>query len=67
MDEKFIPERLNPSQAAEFIGCSEYTIKDLARRGEIPYFRVGNRLRYNRSSLQLWIQQQEQKNYTAAS
>lgn len=64
MDKTF-PERLTAAEAAKFIACSEYTVKDLARRGLIPYYKIGNRLRFNSSSLEKWIEQQEQKNYKA--
>lgn len=59
------PERLTAAEAARFIACSEYTIKDLARRGLIPHYKIGNRLRFNRSSLEKWIEQQEEENYKA--
>jgi excisionase family DNA binding protein len=60
------PQRMTPVQAAEFIGCSEYTIKDLARRKMIPSYRVGSRIRFNKTSLDKWIEKQEQENYIVA-
>lgn len=55
-------ERMTPKQAASFLGCSEYTIKDLARRKMIPHFRVGNRIMFSKSTLNSWIEQQEKEN-----
>lgn len=54
---------ITPKEAAEFIGCSEYTIKDLARRKDIPHYRVGNRIMFTRTSLEKWVRDQEKNNY----
>ncbi len=55
---------LTPTEASALIGCSAYTIKELARRNEIPFYKVGNRYRFTRSALLKWMADQEEKNYT---
>lgn len=56
-------EKLNltPKEASLLIGCSEYTIKELARMKKIPHHRVGNLIKFTREGLKEWIEQQEKK------
>lgn len=54
---------LTPKEAAAFIGCSEYTIKELAREKRIPHYRVGVRIMFTRTALQKWMADQENRNY----
>lgn len=54
---------LNPKEAAAFIGCSEYTIKQLAREKRIPHYKVGVRILFMRASLEKWIENQEKENF----
>lgn len=54
---------LTPEEAGAMIGCSAYTVKDLCRRNAIPFYRVGTRYMFTRSSLQDWINEQLQNNY----
>lgn len=70
MDDNTKPEiirdvRLNltPKEAAELIGCSEYTIKELARQKRIPSHRVGNMIKFTREGLEAWIKAQEKKSW----
>lgn len=55
---------LTPQEAGALIGCSAYTIKELARGNRIPFYRIGNRYMFCRSTLMKWIAEQEEKNYT---
>lgn len=55
---------LTPKEAAELIGCSEYTIKELARQNRIPSHRIGNLIKFTREGLEAWIQAQEKKSWT---
>ena len=54
---------LTPQEAAEIVGCSVYTIKELARGYRIPFYKVGVRYMFTRSALVDWIRQQENSNY----
>lgn len=54
---------LSPQQAGNLIGCSAYTIKELAREKQIPFYRVGKKYMFTRSALLEWIAAQERSNY----
>lgn len=54
---------LTSVEAGALIGCSAYTIKELARGKHIPHYRVGSRYMFTRSSLLKWMADQEEKNY----
>jgi len=42
------------NQAAQFIRLHPKTVKRMARRGELPAFRAGNRWRFRPSDLDAW-------------
>ena len=50
---------LTSKEAADYIGCSEYTIKKWAREKVIRHYRVGKRIRFRKSVLENWIERQE--------
>lgn len=50
---------ISPKEASQMIGCSEYTIMELARQKKIPHHRVGNRVKFTKESLKKWIEEQE--------
>lgn len=54
---------LTPAEAGQLIGCSAYTIKEMARGKNIPHYRVGNRYLFTRSALLKWMTDQEENNY----
>ena len=54
---------LTPQEAGDLIGCSAYTIKELARGGRIPFYKVGSMYRFTHSALMEWVNEQEIKNY----
>ncbi len=50
---------LNDSQAAAFLGgLHPKTVQRMARRGELPSYRVGKYYRYRASELDGWLQSQ---------
>lgn len=57
---------LTPEEVGTIIGCSAYTVKDLARRKCIPHYKVGNMYRFTRSAILEWIRKQEEKNYVGS-
>jgi excisionase family DNA binding protein len=47
---------LNDSEAAAFLGgLHSKTVQRMARRGEIPHYRVGKHYRYRASELNDWL------------
>jgi excisionase family DNA binding protein len=49
------PEILTLRQVAEVLHCSPSTLYQLARRGDIPAFRLGGWWRFQARSLDEWI------------
>ena len=47
---------LNASQAAEYLGAHVETVRRLARRGEIPAYKMGKDWRFRRDALERWAE-----------
>lgn len=54
---------IDTAEAARFIGCSAYTIRELAGKKEIPHYRIGTRILFTKPALIGWIQKQENRNW----
>lgn len=50
---------LNARQAAEFLCAHVETVRRLARRGEIPSFKVGKDWRFHKEAIQRWSEDQQ--------
>lgn len=59
MENKII---FNVEEVAKYLNCSVSCIRTLVRKKEIPYFRIGNRLNFNKESIDIWIHNQEIQN-----
>lgn len=46
-------------RAANYLGCSPWKLRDLAKRGAVPHFRIGNRFMFRRAALDKWMQEME--------
>jgi len=46
---------LSINEAAAFLGAHPQTVRKLARKGEIPSFRIGRAWRFHRDALQRWV------------
>ena len=46
-----------------YLKCSVSVIRKLVRNNGIPFFRIGNRLSFRKESIDLWIKNQEMKNF----
>ena len=44
------------------VNCSISSIRNLVRNKEIPYFRIGNKLNFNKEAVDNWIYNQELRN-----
>ncbi len=49
---------LNTKEAAAFLGAHIETIRRLARRGEIPAYKIGKDWRYRKKALLEWVESQ---------
>jgi len=54
---------MNTKEASKFIGCSAYTIRELAREKKIPYYKIGNRIMFSKEYLIKWMSKQEERNW----
>lgn len=52
------PEVLNTKEAADYLKAHIETVRRLARRGEIPAFKVGKDWRFNKEALKKWTEMQ---------
>jgi excisionase family DNA binding protein len=54
---------MDTKEASKFIGCSAYTIRELAREKKISHYRIGNRIMFTKDTLIKWINKQEDRNW----
>lgn len=53
---------LSIAEVAEYLDVSEMTIYRYAKAGKIPAFKVGAKWRFNRKSIDRWIEEKEKFN-----
>ena len=46
-------------EVAKYLRMHEMTIYRMARQGEIPAYKVGNRWRFNRERIEEWLNEHE--------
>jgi len=62
------PEPLwSDEQAADFLGVHPKTVQRMARRGELPAFRVGRFWRFRGTELDAWLRSQARSSHPNAS
>ncbi|MCX6639697.1 MAG: helix-turn-helix domain-containing protein [bacterium] len=52
-------EIMDVSQAAEYLGFSEYSMREMVRMRQIPFHRVKKSIRFRKSKLDRWIDRSE--------
>ncbi len=55
-------EVMNVKEVAEYLKCSESSIRNLVRDKQIPNFRIGSKLNFNRETIDRWVNGQEIRN-----
>lgn len=55
-------EILDIKQLSNYLQVSISEIRKLVRQKNIPYFRIGNRLKFDLANINLWIEELEEKN-----
>jgi excisionase family DNA binding protein len=50
---------LEAKQAAQYLGCSYWTILEMAKKGQVPHIRVGKRVLFRKNVLDQWMEEQE--------
>ena len=53
---------LDIKQLSTYLQVSISEIRKLVRQRNIPYFRIGNRLKFDLANINLWIEELEEKN-----
>jgi excisionase family DNA binding protein len=56
-------QRMTVKEAAPYIGASEYKLREMVRKKQIPAYRVGNRIFFRKATIDEWIAQQERENF----
>lgn len=49
-------------EVAEYLHCSVSSVRVLVRKKEIPHFRIGSKLYFNKDAVDNWVKMQELKN-----
>lgn len=62
METKNLPEIMSVTEAAEFLGVSEFTLRAYAKRGLVPAARIGRLWKFNRPDLIEHIKSQYSSN-----
>lgn len=67
MKDRVLKEKgITTAEASEYIGCSAYTIRQMAREKLIPHYRINSKILFTKVGLDTWIKDQEIKNYISA-
>ena len=53
---------LTVKDLAKYLNCSVSSIRSLVRNKEIPFFRIGSKLNFNKEAIDTWIHNQEIQN-----
>lgn len=48
-------EVLNIKEVADYLHCSVSTIRKLIRENNIPYFRIGSKLLFEKEKVEEWV------------
>jgi len=59
-------EIFNVKEVAEYLHCSESTIRKLMKNNEIPYYRVAYRIFFKKQMIDNWIEEQCKENIKEA-
>jgi excisionase family DNA binding protein len=58
------PTIMTVREVADYLRMHEMTIYRMARQGEIPAYKVGNRWRFNRGRIEEWLGEHEVRDRT---
>ena len=52
-------EIMNVKEVAEYLKCSQSSIRNLVRDKKIPVFKINSKLNFNKSAIDNWVHTQE--------
>jgi len=58
-----MPDIMDITETAEYLKCCEQTLRNKARRKEIPHRYVGGKYLFSRTALQMWASGYEPKDF----
>ncbi|MFD2637724.1 helix-turn-helix domain-containing protein [Piscibacillus salipiscarius] len=56
-------DRMTAQQTADYLGVCLDTVYRMARKKEIPHYRIRRNVFFSKQSIDNWIKEQEQDNY----
>lgn len=62
-----LPDVMDIGQCAQYLGVSRDTLYLYAAAGTVPAFKLGNRWRFSKASIEKWIAEQSAKNLKGKS
>ena len=54
-------ENFDIQELSSYLNCSVAKIRDLVKNNKIPFYRIGSKLFFKKSSIENWISSQEQQ------
>lgn len=52
-------EVMNVKELAEYLKCSESSVRNMVRDNKIPVFKINSKLNFNKEAIDNWIHTQE--------
>ena len=52
-------EVMNVKEVAEYLNCSQSSIRNLVRDKKIPVFKINSKLNFNKEAIDNWVHSQE--------
>ncbi|MBR2645280.1 MAG: helix-turn-helix domain-containing protein [Clostridia bacterium] len=56
-----LPVLMDAVLVARLFGCGEYTVRQMARNGELPCFRIGRDLRFDKNEIKEYLKRKRIK------
>lgn len=55
-------ETLTITELSNYLGISNSTVRRLIKKGNLPYFKIGGIIKFNKKSIDNWVHKQELNN-----
>lgn len=59
--EVVMSENFNIKELSSYLKCSIAELRKLVKNNDIPYYRIGKKLFFKKTSIEYWIEQKEQQ------
>ena len=51
--------KMTIKEAAPYIGASEFKLREMVSKQQIPHYRIGNKIMFRKVAIDEWISEQE--------